>query len=76
VSGADAVISRVCVQCLKRIYHPSIDLNGRVCLGLINEWISILNFESIIIELEQLLAQPSPSKPLVKDVGTCAVPTS
>jgi ubiquitin-conjugating enzyme E2 M len=58
------------VQCLKRIYHPSIDLNGRVCLGLINEWMSILNFESIIIELEQLLAQPSPSKPLVKDVGT------
>ncbi len=41
-----------------------------MCLGLINEWMSILNFESIIIELEQLLAQPSPSKPLVKDVGT------
>lgn len=57
------------LTCLKRIYHPSIDLNGRVCLGLINEWMSILNFESIIIELEQLLAQPSPSKPLVKDVG-------
>ena len=29
----------------------------------------ILNFESIIIELEQLLAHPSPSKPLVRDVG-------
>lgn len=57
------------LTCLKRIYHPSIDINGRVCLGLINEWLPILNFEAIIIELEQLLAHPSSTRPLVKDVG-------
>jgi len=34
------------------------------------EWMPILNFESVIIELEQLLAYPSPiAKPLVKEIG-------
>jgi hypothetical protein len=40
-----------------------------VCLGLINEWESFLNLEAIVIELENMLVDPSPRRPLVKDVG-------
>lgn len=57
------------ITCLKRIYHPSVDQRGYVCLGLINEWESFLNLEAVVIELENMLVDPSPRRPLVKDVG-------
>ena len=37
------------VQCRQKIYHPNIDLEGKVCLNILREdWKPVLNLQAII----------------------------
>lgn len=58
------------VFCMQQIYHPNIDLNGRVCLNiLIDEWTPVLSLNSIIYGLQNLFLEPNPHDPLNKEAA-------
>lgn len=41
------------VQCREKIYHPNIDLEGKVCLNILREdWKPVLNLNAVIIGLQ------------------------
>lgn len=41
------------VRCLERIYHPNIDLEGKVCLNILREdWKPVLNLNAVIVGLQ------------------------
>ncbi|KAJ1652961.1 NEDD8-conjugating protein ubc12 [Dispira simplex] len=55
------------VQCLPRIYHPNIDLEGKICLNILREdWKPVLNLNSVVVGLQFLLLEPNPEDPLNK----------
>jgi ubiquitin-conjugating enzyme E2 M len=58
------------VKCLKKIYHPNIDLQGNVCLNILREdWKPVLNLNSVILGLQYLFLEPNPQDPLNKDAA-------
>jgi len=41
------------VKCIKKIYHPNIDLEGNVCLNILREdWKPVLNLNAVIVGLQ------------------------
>ena len=41
------------VQCQQKIYHPNIDLEGKVCLNILREdWKPVLNLNAVIVGLQ------------------------
>lgn len=41
------------VLCTQKIYHPNIDLDGKVCLNILREdWKPVLNLQAVIIGLQ------------------------
>ncbi|KAI5462369.1 ubiquitin-conjugating enzyme/RWD-like protein [Mariannaea sp. PMI_226] len=41
------------VQCREKIYHPNIDLEGKVCLNILREdWKPVLNLNAVIVGLQ------------------------
>jgi ubiquitin-conjugating enzyme E2 M len=53
------------VDCLTKIYHPNIDLNGKVCLNILREdWKPVLDINSVIYGLIYLFYEPNPDDPL------------
>lgn len=45
------------VQCREKIYHPNIDLEGKVCLNILREdWKPVLNLNAVIVGLQVSLA--------------------
>jgi len=41
------------VQCREKIYHPNIDLDGKVCLNILREdWKPVLNLNAVIVGLQ------------------------
>lgn len=41
------------VRCLEKIYHPNIDLEGKVCLNILREdWKPVLNLNAVIVGLQ------------------------
>uniref|UniRef100_H3G6E1 UBC core domain-containing protein n=1 Tax=Phytophthora ramorum TaxID=164328 RepID=H3G6E1_PHYRM len=55
------------VQCLTKIYHPNIDLDGNVCLNILREdWKPVLDINSVIYGLIYLFYEPNPDDPLNK----------
>ena len=65
---------RVCESlahfCCDQIYHPNIDYNGNVCLGLLRkDWKPVYTLEDVVIGLEYLLLNPEGDDPLNLDVG-------
>jgi ubiquitin-protein ligase len=41
------------VLCTQKIYHPNIDLNGKVCLNILREdWKPVLNLNAVIVGLQ------------------------
>lgn len=52
------------VLCQQKIYHPNIDLEGKVCLNILREdWKPVLNLNAVIVGLQvsYLLRLPHPS---------------
>lgn len=58
------------VQCQEKIYHPNIDLEGKVCLNILREdWKPVLNLNAVIVGLQFLFLEPNASDPLNKDAA-------
>lgn len=53
------------VDCKTKIYHPNIDLQGKVCLNILREdWKPVLDINSVIYGLIYLFYEPNPDDPL------------
>jgi ubiquitin-conjugating enzyme E2 M len=53
------------VDCKTKIYHPNIDLQGKVCLNILREdWRPVLDINSVIYGLIYLFYEPNPDDPL------------
>lgn len=53
------------VLCLTKIYHPNIDLEGKVCLNILrDEWKPVLDINAVIYGLIYLFCDPNPNDPL------------
>ncbi|KAI0024268.1 ubiquitin-conjugating enzyme [Xylariomycetidae sp. FL0641] len=58
------------VLCQQKIYHPNIDLEGKVCLNILREdWKPVLNLTSVVVGLLQLFLAPNPDDPLNKEAA-------
>lgn len=58
------------VQCREKIYHPNIDLEGKVCLNILREdWKPVLNLNAVIVGIQFLFLEPNASDPLNKDAA-------
>ncbi|TXG56748.1 hypothetical protein EZV62_018061 [Acer yangbiense] len=51
------------VKCKTKVYHPNIDLEGNVCLNIL-DWKPVLNINTIIYGLFHLFTQPNYEDPL------------
>ncbi|KAL8418898.1 hypothetical protein RB594_002197 [Gaeumannomyces avenae] len=58
------------VLCKQKIYHPNIDLEGKVCLNILREdWKPVLNLNAVIVGLQFLFLEPNASDPLNKEAA-------
>lgn len=58
------------VECQQKIYHPNIDLEGKVCLNILREdWKPVLNLNAVIVGLQFLFLEPNASDPLNKEAA-------
>ncbi|RKO96138.1 ubiquitin-conjugating enzyme, partial [Caulochytrium protostelioides] len=58
------------VLCTQTIYHPNIDLEGKVCLNILREdWKPVLNINSILVGLQYLFLEPNADDPLNKEAA-------
>jgi len=43
------------------IYHPNIDMAGRICLDILKDkWSAVYNVESVLLTIQSLLEEPNP----------------
>jgi ubiquitin-conjugating enzyme E2 M len=53
------------VTCGTQIYHPNINLEGKVCLNILREdWKPVLDINAVIYGLIYLFYEPNPDDPL------------
>jgi len=53
------------VECQTKIYHPNIDLQGKVCLNILREdWKPVLDINAVVYGLIYLFYEPNPDDPL------------
>ncbi|MHA1753990.1 MAG: ubiquitin-conjugating enzyme family protein [Candidatus Odinarchaeia archaeon] len=58
------------VKFLTPIWHPNIDLNGRICVGILGkDWTPTLNLVGVIETIRNLLNYPNPNDPLNRDAA-------
>ena len=58
------------VHCNTKVYHPNIDLNGKVCLNILREdWKPVLSINSIVYGLQHLFLDPNPDDPLNQEAA-------
>lgn len=54
----------------KRIFHPNIDEDGRVCLNILRaDWKPVLTVKAVVFGMELLFIEPNPDDPLNKDAA-------
>lgn len=42
------------------IYHPNVDMKGRICLDILKDkWSAVLNVGSVLLSLQSLLGEPN-----------------
>lgn len=57
------------VECTQKIYHPNIDLQGKVCLNILREdWKPVLNLNAVIVGLQVRDARPAHTS---EDIRVC-----
>lgn len=57
-------------MCMVQVYHPNIDLEGKICLNILREdWKPVLSISSVIYGLQFLFLDPNPDDPLNKEAA-------
>ncbi|KAG1654902.1 hypothetical protein FOA52_011062 [Chlamydomonas sp. UWO 241] len=58
------------VLCTTKVYHPNIDLEGKICLNILREdWKPVLSCSSVVFGLQFLFLDPNPDDPLNKEAA-------
>jgi len=58
------------VLCTTKVFHPNIDLEGKVCLNILrDDWKPVLDIGAVINGLFFLFLEPNPSDPLNKSAA-------
>lgn len=58
------------VLCKTKVFHPNIDLEGKICLNILREdWKPVLSISSVIYGLQFLFLDPNPDDPLNKEAA-------
>ena len=52
------------------VYHPNVDMSGRICLDILKDaWSPVLTLKSTLISLQSLLCSPEPNDPQDAEVA-------
>ncbi|KAF2751469.1 ubiquitin-conjugating enzyme [Sporormia fimetaria CBS 119925] len=47
------------------IYHPNVDMKGRICLDILKDkWSAVYNIGTVLLSVQSLLGEPNNSSPL------------
>lgn len=60
------------------MYHPNVDVAGRICLDLLRlppkgTWRPVITLSGLLTSLQMLLAQPNPDDPLMADIVSAQI---
>lgn len=59
------------IQFMTKIYHPNIDLHGRVCLNILkDDWSAVMNVRTVAISIMALLSSPNPDDGLDPSIAS------
>ena len=57
-------------QFVTKMYHPNIDMAGRICLDILkSNWSPALSIAKMILSIISLLSDPNPNSPLNGEAG-------
>ncbi|KDR11908.1 ubiquitin-conjugating enzyme E2 T-like isoform X3 [Zootermopsis nevadensis] len=63
-----------CARFITPVYHPNIDVAGRICLDLLRlppkgTWRPVITLSGLLTSLQMLLTQPNPDDPLMTEIA-------
>jgi len=57
------------VLCIDKIYHPNIDLEGKVCVSILRPWKPTYSIQDVLFGILFLFTHPNPNDPLNHDAA-------